>query len=74
MIDNPKSIQYIRVGEDDYSFDAITVGGKSAEEIGELVTSINGESTNNQYPSAKALYELVYGSTPEPTPEPHDYS
>jgi len=61
MAENIKSIQYIRMNDGDYSFDAVTIGGKSVEEIGELVTSINGESTNSQYPSAKCLYKMIYG-------------
>lgn len=59
--ENDKSIQYINLGdgEGNRPIDAVTVGGKSAAEIGDLVTSIDGNSTDTQYPSAKCVYDLV---------------
>lgn len=60
---NEKSIQYIKIDNEDYHFNAVTVGNKSAAEIGELVTSISGSSTDSQYPSAKCIYEMIYGPT-----------
>ena len=32
------------------------------EKINELVTSIDGSSTDSEYPSAKCLYTIVYGN------------
>lgn len=59
--ENEKSIQYINLGdgEGNRPIDAITVGGKSAAEIGDLVTSIDSNSTDSQYPSAKCVYDLI---------------
>lgn len=62
MANTDKSISYIKIGEVEYPFDAVTVGGKGAEEIGDLVTSISAESTDSQYPSAKCIYNIVYGN------------
>ena len=62
MTVNEKSIQSIQIGEEVFPFDAVTVGGKSAEDIGELVTSIDSSSTDSEYPSAKCLYTIVYGN------------
>lgn len=61
--ENEKSIQYINLGdgEGDRPIDAITVGGKSAEDIGTRVTSINSNSTDAEYPSAKCVYDLMGG-------------
>lgn len=59
--ENDKSIQYINLGdgEGNRPIDAITIGGKSATEIGDLVTSIDSSSTDEQYPSAKCVYDLI---------------
>ena len=59
--DNEKTIQYINLGdgEGNRPIDAVTVGRKSAEAIGTLVTSIDSTSTDTQYPSAKCVYDLV---------------
>lgn len=59
--ENEKSIQYINLGDGQGNrpIDAITVGGKSAAEIGDLVTSIDSNSTDSQYPSAKCVYDLI---------------
>ena len=55
--ENDKTIQYINLGdgEGNRPIDAVTVGGKSAAEIGALVTSIESTSTDKQYPSAKCV-------------------
>ena len=67
------TISYIQLndGQDPHPIDAMTVGTKSISEIGELVTSIDSSSTDTQYPSAKCIYDMVYGS---PTLPEHDYS
>lgn len=57
----PELITSIQIGNDEYSFDDVTVGGKSSVDIGTLVTSIDSNSTDDQYPSAKCLYEMIYG-------------
>lgn len=59
--ENEKSIQYINLGDGqgDRPIDAVTVGGKSAAEIGTLVTSIDSSSTDSEYPSAKCVYDLM---------------
>ena len=62
MANIPEAISSIQIGEDEYTIDALTVGGKSAEDIGELVTSIDGNSTDSEYPSAKCVYTIVYGN------------
>ena len=61
MAANENSIQYINIGdgEGNRPIDAVTVGGKSISEIGELVTSIDSSSTDSQYPSAKCMYTLI---------------
>lgn len=61
MAIDPKSISKIKVGSEDIPIDAVTVGGKTTEEIGELVTSIDEESTDSQYPSAKCVHDIIYG-------------
>ena len=60
---NPESISYIRLNDVEYPIDAVTVGGKSASDFqeGNLVTSIDANSNDVQYPSAKCIYDIVYG-------------
>ena len=55
----PQSIQKIKIGTEEHPIDAVTVGGKTINQIGTLVTSINAESTDSQYPSAKCMYDLI---------------
>lgn len=58
-------IQYIRFDEQNYPIDAITINGRSVNEFQEsekIVTSINSSSTDEQIPSAKCLYDMIYGS------------
>lgn len=57
---NPKAIQKIKVGSQDHPIDAVTIEGKSKEDIGDLVTEISASSTDSQYPSAKCLYDIIY--------------
>lgn len=64
MAKEGESISYIDFGDGiNHPIDALFVGEKSAAEIGELVTSISGSSTDSQYPSAKCIYEMIYGPT-----------
>ena len=67
MANTPEPISYIKLndGLDPHPIDALFVGEKSAAEIGELVTSISGSSTDSQYPSAKCIYEIIYGENGE---------
>ena len=62
-----KSISSILVGDEEIPIDAVTIamstGSKTAEEIGDLVTAISGGSTDEEYPSAKCVYDIIYGST-----------
>jgi hypothetical protein len=58
-----KSISEIKVGDVKYPIDAKAVGGKTIEQIGELVTSISSSSTDEQYPSAKCIHDIIYGPT-----------
>ena len=67
MANTPESISHIKIGNEEYPIDAVAISGKSAEQIGELVTSIDGESTDMQYPSAKCMYEIIYGSAQRQT-------
>ena len=57
---NPKAIQKIRVGSQDHPIDAVTIEGKVKEDIGDLVTEIDGTSTDLEYPSAKCMYDIIY--------------
>lgn len=61
---NPESISYIKINDEEHPIDAVTLGGKSASDFqeGNLVTSINSSSTDEEYPSAKCIYDIVYGS------------
>ena len=60
---NPESISYIRLNDVEYPIDAVTVGGKSASDFqeGSLVTSIDENSDDIHYPSAKCIYDIAYG-------------
>lgn len=62
MANTPEPISYIQIGENIHPIDAISIDGKTLEDIGELVTSIDSNSTDNQYPSAKCIYEMIYGT------------
>ncbi len=69
MANNIEPISYIRINEVEHPIDALSISGKSISEIGELVTFIDENSTDDQYPSAKCLYDLIYGNDSTPTPE-----
>jgi hypothetical protein len=58
---DPMSIQKIKIGAEEHPIDAVTVGGKSASDFQEnnLVTSINGSSTDAQYPSAACVWREI---------------
>lgn len=60
---NPESISYISLNDVECPIDAVTVGGKSASDFqeGNLVTSIDANSDDTHYPSAKCIYDIVYG-------------
>jgi len=66
MANEPESISYINLGDDiNHPIDAVTVGEKSANNIlnkNGLVTSINASSDDEHYPSAKCVYNIIYGS------------
>ena len=61
-IEPKDTISYIKLGEDEiYSIDAVTVGGKSAEDFQDkkIVTSISSASDDEHYPSAKCMWDIV---------------
>lgn len=60
-MDDDNSIQKIRIGDKEHPFDALTLDGKTKEQIGNLVTSIDENSTDGEYPSAKCIYDIIYG-------------
>lgn len=59
------SISHIQVGEVLHPVNATFLNGKQDSEFQEknLVTTINTSSTNNQYPSAKAVNDKIVGLT-----------
>ena len=62
---NPETISYIKINEEEHPIDAVTLGGKSAsdfQEAGKIVQSISASSTADQIPSAKCIYDIIYGS------------
>ena len=61
MADTPQSIQKIKIGSTEHPIDAVSVGGKTEEQIGDLVTEIDNASTDTEYPSAKCMYDIIYG-------------
>ncbi len=77
MANEPESISYINLGDNiDHPIDAVTVGEKSASDLlnkDGLVTSINGSSDDEHYPSAKCVHDIIYGAGGSPTPS-HNYS
>ena len=74
MANTPESISYIQLNEDIHPIDAVSIEGKlisDFQEAGKIVQTISASSTHDEIPSAKCIYELVYGSY---TPPVHDYS
>lgn len=64
MANTPESISYIKLGENEHPIDAVTIDGKSPsvfQESGKIVTSIDSNSTDEEIPSAKSLYEMIWG-------------
>lgn len=60
MANTPETISYINFGDGEpHPIDAVSVGGKTINQIGELVTSIDSSSTDSQYPSAKCMYDII---------------
>ena len=66
MANEPESISYINLGDNvDHPIDAVTIGEKSASDLlnkDNIVTSINESSDDTHYPSAKCVYDIIYGS------------
>ena len=62
MADTPQPISKIIIGDKKHPIDAVTLGGKQPSEYQEnhLVTSINASSTDEEYPSAKCMWD-IYG-------------
>ena len=76
MANTIESISYIQLndGLDPHPIDAVSIEGKlisDFQEAGKIVQTISASSTDDEIPSAKCIYELVYGSY---TPPVHDYS
>ena len=76
MTNTIESISYIQLndGLDPHPIDAVSIEGKlisDFQEAGKIVQTINASSTDEEIPSARCIYELVYGSY---TPPVHDYS
>ena len=76
MANTIESISYIQLndGLDPHPIDAVSIDGKlisDFQEAGKIVQTISASSTDDEIPSAKCIYELVYGSY---TPPVHDYS
>ena len=76
MTNTIESISYIKLNDelDIYPIDAVSIEGKlisDFQEAGKIVQTINASSTDDEIPSARCLYEMIYGSS---TPPVHDYS
>lgn len=57
-----ETISYIDLGDSiQHPIDVVTVGGKSASDLqtNMLVTSINAQSDDQHYPSAKCMWDMV---------------
>ena len=64
MANEVESISYIQLndGQDPHPIDAVTIGGKPASTFqtsDKLVTEINASSTDEQYPSAKCMWNII---------------
>ena len=74
MTNTPESISYIQLNEDIHPIDAVLIEGKlisDFQEAGKIVQTISASSTDDEIPSAKCIYDMVWGSY---TPPVHDYS
>lgn len=59
-----ESISYIQLndGQDPHPIDAVTIDGKPASAFqtsDKLVTELSASSTDEQYPSAKCMYDII---------------
>lgn len=66
MANTPESISHIQIGQDTHPIDAVSVGGKTLENLqsdfqlkSNMVTSLSSSSTDTQYPSAKLVYNII---------------
>ena len=66
MANTPESISHIQIGQDTHPIDAVSVGGKTLENLqsdfqlkSNMVTSLSSSSTDSQYPSAKLVYDIL---------------
>lgn len=66
MANTPQSISHIQIGQDSHPIDAVSVGGKTLENLqsdfqlkSNMVTSLSSSSTDSQYPSAKLVYDIL---------------
>ena len=82
MPNTSQTISHIQVGVDIHDIDAVTLGGETISNIENafqlienLVTEIDSSSTDEEYVSAKCLYDMIWGSGGEHEDEPlYDYS
>jgi len=66
MANTPESISHIQIGQDVHPIDAVSVGGKTLSDLqgdfqlkSNIVTSLSSSSTDTEYPSAKAVYDII---------------
>lgn len=69
MANTPESISHIQIGQDSHPIDAVSVGGKTLENlqndfqlksnIVNSTTGLSSSSTDSQYPSAKLVYDIL---------------
>ena len=73
-----ETISYININGNEHPIDACSIDGKNDEyfqESGKLVNHISSSSTDEEYPSAKCLYDMIWGIGGEHDDEPlYDYS
>ena len=75
MANTSESISYIQLndGLDPHPIDDVSIEGKlisDFQESGKIVQTISVSSTDDEIPSAKCIYEMVWGSYNPPV---HDY-
>ena len=76
MANTIEPISYIQLndGLDPHPIDAVSIEGKlisDFQEAGKIVQTISASSTDDEIPSAKCIYEMVWGSYHPPV---HDES
>ena len=73
-----ETISYININGNEHPIDACSIDGKNDEyfqESGKLVNHISSSSTDEEYPSAKCLYDMIWGIGGEHKDNPsYDYS